>query len=117
MHRQPDSCHAGEKQHGLSGKRSFASHQSFSPAGRERTNQHLLGDAHMTRGLILASVFLAGCFRYWLYLLLAARVLAKKETVEKQRILLGGAGTGGFAVLIFLLPVPEYGQMLFRCLL
>ena len=70
----------------------------------------------MTRGLILASVFLAGCFRYWLYLLLAARVLAKKETVEKQRILLGGAGTGGFAVQIFLLPVPEYGQMLLEAL-
>lgn len=70
----------------------------------------------MRQGLILVSVFLTGCFRFCLYLLLAGRVLEKKGAAEKRKAFLGAAGTGGIAVVMCLLPVPEYGQMLLEAL-
>ncbi|NBK91452.1 GHKL domain-containing protein [bacterium 1XD21-13] len=70
----------------------------------------------MRQGMLILSVFLTGGLRAWLYFLLADHVLEKKALPEERKIFLGAAGAGGMAVLLFWLPVPDYGRMFLEAL-
>ncbi len=70
----------------------------------------------MRQGMLVWSVFLTGVLRAWLYVLLAGFVLEKRASAKRRGLLLAAIGSGGIAVLLFLLPAPEAVGMLLEAL-